>query len=61
VTLITIYGVLALSFMIVASSMTSVGQQVRGNDIHIVIVRTNPGYAPNPAYPATGVIVGVLC
>ena len=47
--------------MIVASSMTSVGQQVRGNDVHIVIVRTNSGYAPDPAYPGTGVIVGVLC
>jgi hypothetical protein len=26
-----------------------------------VIVQTNPGYAPDPAYPGTGTIVAVLC
>ncbi len=47
--------------MIVASSISKGGPQSTGDTLHIVIVRTDPGYAPNPGHAGTGVIVGVLC
>jgi hypothetical protein len=47
--------------MIVASSINSAGPQFTGDSVHIVIVSTDPGYAPNPGHMGTGVIVGVLC
>lgn len=47
--------------MIVASSISKGGPQIAGDALHIVIVRTNPGYAPNPGHAGTGTIVGVLC
>jgi len=47
--------------MIVASSVNKSGPQITGDTSHIVIVRTDPGYAPDPGHAGTGVIVGVLC
>ena len=47
--------------MIVASSVTKAGPQIVGNTVHVVIVRTDPGYASNAGHAGTGVIVGVLC
>lgn len=32
-----------------------------GNTPEIVIVRTNPGYGPDPGLPGTGTVVAVLC
>ena len=51
------------SFMAVAvaSSVSQSGSVVSGNAPRIVIVQTNPGYAPDPAYPGTGTSVAVLC
>jgi hypothetical protein len=47
--------------VIVASSVSQSGSVVSGGAPEIVIVQTNPGYAPDPAYPGTGTIVAVLC
>jgi hypothetical protein len=47
--------------VIVSSSVTKVGTSISGNDVHVVIVKTNPGYGPQPGTPGTGTIVGVLC
>jgi PKD repeat protein len=47
--------------MIVTSSASSSGPQIAGDTAHIVIVKTDSGYAPNPGHAGTGVIVGVLC
>jgi hypothetical protein len=47
--------------VIVASSVSQSGSVVSGNAPRIVIVHTNPGYAPDPAYPGSGTIVAVLC
>jgi PKD repeat protein len=47
--------------MIVASSVNKSGPQITGDTANIVIVRTDPGYAPDPGHAGTGVIVGVLC
>jgi len=34
---------------------------ITGNDVHVVIVQTNPGYGPQPSTPGTGTIVAVVC
>ena len=47
--------------VIVSSSVTKVGRSISGNDVHVVVVKTNPGYGPQPGKPGTGTIVGVLC
>jgi hypothetical protein len=47
--------------VIVASSVSQSGSVISGNAPRIVIVETNPGYAPDPAYPGTGTVVAVLC
>lgn len=36
-------------------------EEIRGNSVEIVVVKTNPGYAPNPGHAGTGTVVGVLC
>lgn len=51
------------SYMAVLVS-TSVGKQgstISGDIRHIVVVRTDPGYAPNPGHAGTGTEVGVFC
>lgn len=35
--------------------------RVTGTTLHIVIVRTSPGYQPNPASPGTGTVIATLC
>src|SRR5260370_9699053 len=47
--------------MIVTSSVGKVGSEVSGNAVHIVVVRTNPGYASNPGHAGTGTVVAVVC
>ena len=47
--------------MIVASSITKNGLRFAGDTTHVVIVRTDPGYASDPGHTGAGVIVGVLC
>jgi hypothetical protein len=47
--------------MIVATTIAKTGSKIAGNTAHVVIVRTDPGYAPNPSHAGTAFIVGVLC
>jgi len=54
-------GVPSYTAMIVTSAVSKDGSQLGGDTAHIVIVRTAPGYAPNPGHAGLGVIVGVLC
>ena len=51
------------SFMgvLVASSVTKTGSNITGNVAHIVVVKTDPGYAPNPGHAGTGTEVTVAC
>jgi uncharacterized repeat protein (TIGR01451 family) len=51
------------SFMgvIVASSISQSGSTISGNTVHMVIVQTNPGYAPNPGHAGTGTVVAQIC
>jgi Bacterial Ig-like domain (group 1) len=47
--------------VIVTSSATQSGSTVSGNTVHIVIVQTNPGYAPDPGHAGTGKVVATFC
>ena len=45
----------------VAAEVTKSGSTISGNIVHIVVVKTNPGYAPDPGNPGTGTIVATYC
>ena len=47
--------------VIVSSHYTQSGSTISGNIAHIVVVQTNPGYAPNPGHPGTGTVVQQIC
>jgi hypothetical protein len=47
--------------VIVSSTVTQNGSVISGDIKEVVIVKTNPGYAPDPGNPGTGTIVGVVC
>lgn len=51
----------ALMGVIVTSAASKNGSGISGNTVHIVIVRTNPGYASNPGHKGTGTVVAVVC
>lgn len=51
----------ALMGVIVTSSANMSGSTIAGNTVHIVLVKTNPGYAPNPGHAGTGTVVAVIC
>lgn len=51
----------ALMAVIVSNHITKRGPVISGNIVHIVLVRTNPGYGPNPGHPGTGTIIGQIC
>jgi hypothetical protein len=46
---------------LVTSKVTKSGSVISGNTVEIVIVKTNPGYAPNPSAHGSGVIVAKYC
>ncbi len=47
--------------VIVASSVTKAGSAINGAWGRIVVVKTDPGYAPNPGHAGTGRIVATFC
>jgi hypothetical protein len=47
--------------VIVASKITKAGNKLNGNYSKIVVVKTNPGYAPGPQNSGTGTIVATFC
>jgi len=51
----------AFMAVIVTSSAHQSGSTIHGNTLHIVIVKTNPGYAPNPGHAGTGTVVLAVC
>ena len=51
-------GVMAV---IVSSHITKSGPVISGDIVHIILVKTNPGYAANPGHLGTGTIVGQVC
>ena len=47
--------------VIVSAHITKKGPVISGDIVHIVLVHTNAGYAPNPGHPGTGTIVSTIC
>jgi len=47
--------------VIVTSSATKSGHTISGDTPHIVVVKTNPGYAPNPGHAGTGTVALMVC
>jgi ribosomal protein L14 len=47
--------------VVVASTITKSGSVFAGDVVRIVVVRTDPGYRPNPGSPGTGTIVATYC
>jgi streptogramin lyase len=47
--------------VVVASSVDKSGSTVTGNITRIVIVKTDPGYAPDPGGIGTGTVAAVVC
>ena len=45
----------------VTSHITQNGDVITGDTTHVVIVKTDPGYAGNPGQPGTGTIRATLC
>src|SRR5262245_45615936 len=47
--------------VVVSNTITKSGPIISGNVPAIVVVKTNPGYAPNPGHPGTGTVVAAYC
>jgi hypothetical protein len=47
--------------VLVSSSVTKSGSTISGTTTHIVIVKTEPGYAPDPGHHGTGTIAATYC
>ena len=45
----------------VTSHITQNGDVITGDTTHVVIGKTDPGYAGNPGHPGTGTILATLC
>jgi hypothetical protein len=51
----------ALMAVIVTDHVVKTGSTITGDVLHIVLVRTDPGYGPNPGHAGRGTIVSQLC
>jgi hypothetical protein len=47
--------------VIVSSSITKAGPTISGNTPEVVVIKTNPGYAPDPGHAGTGSVVTEIC
>jgi hypothetical protein len=47
--------------VIVTDSYGQTGSAISGNTVHIVIVKTNPGYRPDPGHAGTGTVTQQAC
>jgi hypothetical protein len=47
--------------VVVSNSISKSGPTISANVHAIVVVQTNPGYAPNPGHPGKGTVVAVYC
>lgn len=51
----------AFMAIIVSSKVTQHGHTISGDILHIVVVKTNPGYRPSPGHRGTGTVVSQVC
>jgi hypothetical protein len=47
--------------VIVSSSVTQNGSSITGTVQKIIVVKTDPGYGPNPGHPGTGKVIAIFC
>jgi len=47
--------------VLVSSKVTKSGSKISGDAKSIVVVKTDPGYAPNPGHAGTGTVVAEFC
>jgi Carboxypeptidase regulatory-like domain len=47
--------------VIVSSSISNNGSVISGNNRKLVVVKTNPGYGPDPVQDGTGTVVSIVC
>jgi hypothetical protein len=47
--------------VLVAGSVEKAGSTITGRWAKVVVVRTDPGYEPNPGHPGTGTLVTTFC
>lgn len=47
--------------VIVSSAISETGPTINGNVVHMVVVKTDPGYRPNPGHAGTGTVVATIC
>jgi hypothetical protein len=47
--------------VIVTGSVHKSGSTISGTIEHIVVVKTNAGYGPNPGHAGTGKVTRVVC
>jgi hypothetical protein len=47
--------------VIVSSQVTQAGSIISGDIKQVVVVRNDPGYAPDPGHPGTGTEMAIVC
>jgi hypothetical protein len=47
--------------VIAASSIDQSGSAISGNVVKTVVIRTDPGYAPDPGHDGTGTVTSIIC
>jgi len=47
--------------VIVSRKVNKSGSVISGSADHVVVVKTSPGYAPDPGHPGTGMVVAQIC
>ena len=47
--------------VMVAGRIPQQGPTISGDTRHVVVVKTNPGYEPDPSQPGTGTVVAQAC
>jgi beta-propeller repeat-containing protein len=47
--------------VIAASKIAQSGSTITGNAPEVVVVKTNPGYLPNPGHKGTGKVIAIVC
>jgi hypothetical protein len=47
--------------VVVTGSYSKSGATISGNTVHIVVVKTDPGYGPNPGHAGTGTVIAEVC
>jgi hypothetical protein len=47
--------------VIVSTSVTKSGATISGDVHEVVLVQTEPGYAPDPGHAGTGTVIAKVC